>query len=182
MIAHFVERQFGLNSPFPKKEKDGAPTASFIDRIYGEFRYRLEQQYTAAGIVKIDGAEEALDWLREHDIKMATTTGFYREVRDRILRELHWENRFDANVCSDDVANGRPAPEMIQLAMKRTGISDPLKVVNVGDTPLDLQAGTAAGCGMVIGVLSGKHTRERLEREAYTELLSSVADLPSLLE
>jgi phosphoglycolate phosphatase-like HAD superfamily hydrolase len=60
-------------------------------------------------------------------------------------------------------------------------VSDLLKVVNVGDTPLDLQAGTAAGCGMVIGVLTGMHTRERLETKPHTQLLNSIADLAQLL-
>jgi phosphoglycolate phosphatase-like HAD superfamily hydrolase len=71
---------------------------------------------------------------------------------------------------------------MIQIAMKLTGVMDPLKVANVGDTPLDLQAGTAAGCGMVVGVLSGMHTRERLEKGPHTRLLESVAALPELLQ
>ena len=52
------------------------------------------------------------------------------------------------------------------------------EVVNVGDTPLDLQAGTNAGVRDVIGVLTGQHTKERLEREPHTALLPSVEDLP----
>jgi phosphoglycolate phosphatase-like HAD superfamily hydrolase len=66
---------------------------------------------------------------------------------------------------------------MIQMAMKFTGVSDPSSVANIGDTPLDLQAGTAAVCGRVIGVLSGIHTRERLKQEPHTQLLNSVAAL-----
>jgi phosphonatase-like hydrolase len=170
VITHFVERQFGRCRNLP-----------FIDRTYSEFRFRLEEKYTAGAIAKITGAEETFRWLRERRIKVATTTGFYREVRDRILHELHWEQTFDANVCSDDVVEGRPAPDMIQLAMKQTGVSDPSRVVNVGDTPLDLQAGKAAGCGGIIGVLTGVHPRERLEREPHTKLTESVAKLPEFL-
>ena len=171
VITHFVERQFGRCRNLP-----------LIDRTYSEFRFRLEDKYTAGAIAKITGTEETLLWLRDRNIKLATTTGFYREVRDRILHELHWQNTFDANVCSDDVEKGRPAPDMIQLAMKLTGISDLSRVANVGDTPLDLQAGTNAGCGLVIGVLTGIHKRERLERESHTHLIGSVADLPSVLD
>src|SRR5512147_1346730 len=117
VITHFVERQFGRCRNLP-----------LIDRTYGEFRFRLEEMYGSSGIVKIAGAEDTLTWLREQKIKVATTTGFYREVRDRILRNLHWEHRFDANICTDDVAQGRPAPDMIQLAIKQTGITDPKHV------------------------------------------------------
>jgi phosphonatase-like hydrolase len=171
VITHFVERQFGRCRNLP-----------LIDRTYSEFRFRLEEKYTAGSIVKIAGAEETLGWLKERQIRIATTTGFYREVRDRILKELHWENAFDANVCSDDVPKGRPAPDMLQLAMKLTGITDAKRVVNIGDTPLDLQAGTSAGCGMVIGVLTGMHTRERLAREPHSHLIASVSELSGLFE
>jgi phosphonatase-like hydrolase len=171
VITYFVERQFGRCRNLP-----------LIDRTYSEFRFNLEQRYGNGGIVKIAGAEEALDWLCARKIKLATTTGFYREVRDRILCELNWETRFDVNVCSDDVANGRPAPDMINMVMKQTGISDAARVLTIGDTPLDLQSGTAAKCGMVVGVLTGMHTPERLRREPHTQLISSVADIPSLFE
>jgi phosphonatase-like hydrolase len=171
VIMHFVERQFGKCRNLP-----------LIDRAYSEFRFRLEERYGNGGIVKIKGAEETLDFLRARNIKLATTTGFYREVRDRILRGLKWETRFDVNVCSDDVANGRPAPDMIQLVMQQVGVGDPGRVLSVGDTPLDLLSGTAAKCSMVVGVLTGMHTRERLCREPHTQLLASVAALPNLFE
>jgi phosphonatase-like hydrolase len=169
VIQHFVERQFGK-----------CRNLALIDQTYSQFRFRLEQRYGSGGIVKIAGAEDTLNFLRARNIKLATTTGFYREVRDRILRELQWEDRFDTNVCSDDVAHGRPAPDMIQLAMQQL-VGDPKHVVNVGDTPLDLRSGTRAGCGVVIGVLTGMHTHERLLREPHTHLIGSVADIPDLL-
>lgn len=171
VITHFVERQFGRCRNLP-----------LIERAYSEFRFRLEEKYAAGAIVKITGAEETFRWLRERRIKIATTTGFYREVRDRILKESHWESTFDANVCSDDVEKGRPAPDMIEIAMKETGISDPSLVANIGDTPLDLQAGTNAGCGLVIGVLTGIHKRERLAKEPHSHLIPSVSQLPGVFE
>ncbi len=168
VITHFVERQFGRCRNLP-----------LIDRTYSEFRFNLEQRYNSA-IVKVAGADDVIGWLRERQFKIATTTGFYREVRDRILRESNWQNIFDANVCSDDVPNGRPAPDMIQLAMKLIGITDPQQVATIGDTPLDLRSGTAAGCGMVIGVLTGMHTRDRLSKEPHTNIIGSIAELPLL--
>ena len=170
VIAHFVERQFGRCRNLP-----------LIERTYAEFRFRLERTYTPDRIIPITGAIEILEELKTHMLKLATTTGFYREVRDKIIDSLHWRDLFDAHVCSDDVAQGRPAPDMIQRAMQLTGISDSKDVANVGDTPLDLQAGNAAGCGIVIGVLTGVHTHERLQREPHTNLLDSVADLPKVL-
>ena len=52
----------------------------------------------------------------------------------------------------------------------------------IGDTPLDMQAGCAAGCCGVIGVLTGAHGIETLGMARHTHIIRSVADLPVLLE
>jgi phosphoglycolate phosphatase len=169
VIGHFVARQFGSCRIGP-----------MIEQIYSNFRFLIERRYAEGGVVPIAGAADTLAWLHERHIKIATTTGFYRELRDSILRASGWEHIFDANVCSDDVAHGRPAPDMIRRAMELTSVTDPAQVVSIGDTPLDLQsASTAKVVG--IGVLTGKNTRERLERELHSDLLPSVAELASLL-
>ena len=171
VIGHFVARQFGSCRIGP-----------MIEQIYSGFRFLIEQRYAEDGVMPISGAAETFAWLRERQIKIATTTGFYRELRDTILRAAGWVHTFDANVCSDDVSHGRPAPDMILRVMELTGITDPSQVVSIGDTPLDLQSAAAARVRFAIGVLTGKHTRERLQRGPHDQLIESVADLPRLLD
>jgi phosphonatase-like hydrolase len=89
------------------------------EHIYQQFRGLLEEGYRAK-VSPIPGAEATFVWLREHGIQIATTTGFYREVRDSILHKAGWEKTFHANICSDDVSAGRPAPYMIFRAMEAT--------------------------------------------------------------
>jgi phosphonatase-like hydrolase len=169
VIARFVHRQFGT-----------CGTRILIDQTYAHFRWLLEKRYSDGGVIPIAGADQTFGFLRKQGIKLATTTGFYREVRDAVLKAAAWDSTFDANVCSDDVPNGRPAPDMIHRAMEAAGISDAKCVLNVGDTPLDLQAGTNAGCGMVVGVLTGTHKKDRLGQEPHTQLIPSVADIPGI--
>ena len=52
--------------------------------------------------------------------------------------------------------------------MKLTAVEDPARVANVGDTTLDLESAARAGVRWNIGVLSGAHTREALERAPHT--------------
>jgi phosphoglycolate phosphatase-like HAD superfamily hydrolase len=66
-----------------------------------------------------------------------------------------------------------------QLA--RLGVHDPLRVAKVGDTKADLEEGTNAGCGLVVGVVTGSATREQLRTWPHTHVLGSVAELPGLL-
>jgi phosphoglycolate phosphatase-like HAD superfamily hydrolase len=71
---------------------------------------------------------------------------------------------------------------MLFHAMESARVDSVAEVVAVGDTPLDLKAGTNAGLSGVVGVLSGASTAERLGREPHTHILSSVANLPALLK
>lgn len=151
-----------------------------VQKTYADFRRILERIY-AQQVVPIHGAEETFRWLRQRNIFIATTTGFYREIAELILDAAGWSSTFDVNVSSSDVEHGRPAPDMILRAMQSTGITSPSQVMNVGDTPLDLQAGTNAGVAAVVGVLTGTHAEDRLRREPHTHIIASVAALPVTL-
>jgi len=173
VIRFFVERQWGAD----KSDNQGR-----VDRIYADFKADLEGKFVEAPAKPIPGAAATFDWLKTRHIKCATTTGFDRTIVNGILRSTGWHDRFVANVCSDDVRAGRPSPYMIFHAMEASEIDDVRAVLNVGDTPLDIQAGKRAGILGAIGVLSGVHTKARLQQESPSHLISSVADLPELIQ
>jgi len=148
------------------------------DRIYGEFRRNLAQAYMAGGVRCVPGAEDMIRSLRASGRKVALTTGFDRDIATLLMTSLGWtRHTVDAVVCGDDVTNGRPAPDMILLAMKLTAVEDPALVANVGDTALDLESGARAGVRWNIGVLSGAHDRAALGRAPHSYLINSIADL-----
>ena len=132
---------------------------------------------------EVPGTEQTFRALKQAGIKVALNTGFDREVTQTILDRLGWSSSplIDATVSSDEVPRGRPHPDMIQELMRRFGIDDPAKVAKVGDTPADLQEGKNAGCGLIVGVTEGTHTRAQLEPHPHTLLIDSVRDLPVIL-
>jgi len=152
-------------------------------RGYARFCDQLGQQYRAHGVRPVQGAQEVFAWCRGRGIHVALNTGFDREITNLVLSSLGWSKGVvDVKVCSDDVAQGRPAPYMIFRAMEATRVISVFRVANVGDTVADLQAGNNGGVRCNIGVLSGAHPREMLVLERHTDLLPSVADLPILWE
>ena len=169
VIRHFVKQAD------PKGDIDQR-----VETSYGRFRSELENMY-AEKLVPIGGAVETFRWCKDHNILLATTTGFYREISDLILRQAGWRDFFAANISSSDVPQGRPAPYMIFRAMEATGVQNVKEVVNVGDTPLDLQSGSNAGLAGVVGVLTGEHDRESLQGQPHTHIINSIADLPDLI-
>ena len=159
----------------------GPDRAQRADRVYQEFRTRLAERLADEPFLEIAGVAETFGWLARRSVRLALNTGFERAIALPVLAMLGWDiGVFAAIVCADEVPRGRPAPDMIHEAMIRTGINArPDRVANVGDTVLDLRAAHAARVRWNLGVLSGAHTREQLEAEPHTQLLASVADLPT---
>ncbi|MFD4641479.1 phosphonatase-like hydrolase [Lentzea sp. NPDC058436] len=155
---------------------------SEVDDEFHDFHERLAKYYAETPPTPIPGVPEALELLRDNGIKVALTTGFDRPIVDGLLDVLGWrEGVLDAVVCVDDVKAGRPAPYMIHRAMELTGARNVRRVLTAGDTTRDLQAGTNAGAGFVVGVLSGSQTAEQLGATEHTHLLKSVAEIPRLI-
>jgi phosphonatase-like hydrolase len=151
------------------------------ESVYATFRERLARRYQSDGVRPVAGADTTFMSLRERGVRMALNTGFDRETTAMLLDALGWgDGLFDAVVCGDDVAQGRPAPYLIFRAMESAGACDVHKVAIVGDTTLDLLAGHNAGVKWNVGVLSGAHDRAQLEDAPHTHLLSSVAELRSV--
>lgn len=159
---------------------EGPDRAAKAERALATFREQLAALYRGT-VREIPGAAEVFRWLRERGVRVALNTGFDRETAQMLLGALGWnDGAVDAVVCGDDVARGRPAPDMIFRCMKLTGVARAESVANVGDTMLDLQAGHKAKVAWNIGVLTGAHERALMAAQPHTHLLGSVAELPGL--
>ncbi len=173
VFGMLAERRSPVGSPAAERLADAA-LGSFVDLMRASYERRL---------APLPGAEETFGFLRERGIKIATDTGFDSAITTLIMERLGWPGRLiDLAVCSSDVARGRPAPYMIYRAMERLDVHDARRVMKIGDSPSDLEEGSNAGCGEVIGVLSGAHTVVTLGPCRHTRLLASVADLPALFQ
>ena len=159
----------------------GAARAEQAKRVYASFRDHLARRY-ADTAREVPGAGDVFAYLRGRGIRVALNTGFDRDTTQMLLAALGWAaHTVDAIVCGDEVPQGRPAPYLIFRCMEATGAVSVGRVVNVGDTVLDLRAGHNASVRFNVGVLSGAHGRDLLAAEPHTHLLASVADLPTLL-
>lgn len=161
-----------------------AITEERVRSLHQGFVARMLDYYaTDPAVREVVGASETFRRLRDAGIRVALDSGFSRAIVDVIVARLGWEREglLDATVASDEVPRGRPHPDMIRLAMERCGVTDPARVAKVGDTPADLQEGQAAGCGMIVGVTAGSHTRDQLLPHPHTHLILTVAELPPLL-
>ena len=180
------------------KEKLGEDHLDFDAKVresYDVFREVLENYYRSNELRPTEGAVQTINWLRANGVKVVLNTGFYRVVTDIILQKLGWDKGLNADrvaegdsfidmsIASDDVEKGRPFPFMIQRAMQQFGITDPKRVVKVGDTPVDLEEGRQAGCLFSLAVTNGSHTEAELSPLDSDGLLPTLGHLkPFLIE
>jgi phosphonatase-like hydrolase len=156
-----------------------------VDAIHEDFVARMMTYYeTHSAVREVDGASALFARLRAAGVKVGLNTGFSRPIVEVLLNRLAWREgqTFDASVTSDEVPRGRPHPDMILYLMRKLDIADARTVAKVGDTPVDLEEGKAAGCGWNIGITSGTHTRAQLVRSPHTHLIDGLAELVAVLE
>jgi phosphonatase-like hydrolase len=153
------------------------------DQAHEDFRTRIKEHYRrGTGLRPPVGITYVFHVLRSAGIRVGLDTGFSRDILDVLLARMCWREgtEIDYTVASDEVAQGRPHPDLIHHLMSRAGIANAAQVAKIGDTPSDMEEGLAAGCGLVVGVAYGTHSRSELERpgvvviEAARELLPLV--------
>lgn len=182
-----VKAVMGLPKPEAVRilvEAGGTAAASVdVAAVHRDFVSRMLRYYREDPAVReVPGATAVFRELRSAGVLVALNTGFSRGIADAILQRLGWgQNLVNATVTSDEVPRGRPHPDMIHHVMKQLGVADASRVAKVGDTTVDLDEGTSAGCGLVLGVLTGSATRAQLLARPHTHILESIVEIPALL-
>jgi phosphonatase-like hydrolase len=150
------------------------------DLLHDDFEQRMIDFYTYhPNIAVYPGVLALIRQLRSMGVAVAVNTGFPRSILGALLDRLNWRvgHTLDASMASDESPRGRPHPDMVQGIMKRLGIDDPQLVAKVGDTPSDIGEGKSAGCGWVIGITHGSHTRQQLAACEPTHIVNNMVEL-----
>jgi phosphoglycolate phosphatase-like HAD superfamily hydrolase len=101
-----------------------------------------------------------------------------------LISKLGWKvgDQIDGLVTASDVNNNRPKPDMILLAMEKFHITNPLEVLKVGDSTIDIEEGRNAGCKFNIGITTGAHTKEQLQIVHPDFILDNLLELIPILD
>ena len=166
----------------PEKKDDDV----LIDRIHTRFIDKMIEFYRNDDtLAPFPNAEAVFSTLKAQGIKIALNTGFTRSITDTILHRLRWDERsplIDRVICSDEVAHGRPHPDMIKTLMDELSIVSPDGVLKVGDTEVDVEEGRNAACGTVVSVTTGAYTREQLAYYGPDFIIDDLQELLPIIE
>lgn len=142
--------------------------------------YRHFDEKVDAGIPLYPGVREALRALADRPIGTITTRR--TAVARRMLRGADLEEFFRAIVGGDAVSRPKPEPDLVLYAAEAIGTSGTHSLV-VGDAPVDILAGRAAGAWTVAatygygGVEALREVEPHQEIAAFPELLEVVAGI-----
>lgn len=92
----------------------------------------------------IPGAGEIIAFGRKAGLRLALATSNRRHQAAISLAETGLTDRFDTEVTGDDVARGKPFPDIFLLAAERLGVR-PGQCVVLEDAPAGVMAARAAG-------------------------------------
>ena len=119
------------------------------------------------------GAEDLLDFLRDHRIPRTIATASIIVNVDFFVRQLRLERWFDPGkiVYDDGILASKPAPDFYLRAAENLGL-DPSRCVVVEDSLSGLRAARAAGIGRVIGLTANQPAEALLHAGAHATVES----------
>jgi beta-phosphoglucomutase family hydrolase len=154
-MPHFGQRhdtiiEFGLGDKLTPEE-----VKAITEKKQALYRQRVSQN-----IVPLPGAIELIRSLNEHNIKTAVASSAVPKNIDVILQGLGITNSFQAIAFGTEVAEGKPSPQIFELAAKKLGVK-PANCVVIEDAIAGVAAAKSAGMKCI--AVTNSHPRTDLK-------------------
>jgi len=119
------------------------------DQLLAAAARQLHRQIDAGLLQTKPGVIELLDYLDRHHVPRALATSSARDKTLRHLSAAGLAERFSTIVTRDDVARGKPFPDLYQHAADRLGLS-PQQCLALEDSYNGVRAAAASGMPVVM--------------------------------
>lgn len=127
--ARYLADELGVRLPAPRVAE------IVIARMQAEYRRSLPV---------IDGAAQVVEALARDGLPLALASSSPRPLIEVAVAALGVSGAFGATVSSDEVARGKPAPDVYLAAAERIGVP-PADCAAVEDSPNGIRSAAAAG-------------------------------------
>jgi HAD superfamily phosphatase len=152
------KNQGGWNNDWALSQKIAADLGISVE--YGEVVSAFNERFLGKNG---DGLIQRERWFPQEGLlerllarfELAIFTGRLRYEADISLKRFAGDCRFDPIICSDDVVNGKPAPDGLHSILR---MKPGRKLIYVGDTVDDARSASAAGVPF-IGIAADSHSR-----------------------
>src|SRR5580704_18049943 len=179
------KNQGGWNNDWALSQKIAADLGANVE--YGEIVSAFNEGFLGKNG---DGLIRRERWFPEEGLlgrligryELAIFTGRLRYEGDISLMRFASDFRFDPIICSDDVVNGKPAPDGLHSILR---MKPGRKLIYVGDTVDDARSASAAGVPF-IGIAAESHSRrgdlvKLFEAEKAIAIIENINEIESAL-
>ena len=137
----------GMSSPeWARYLRDELGVPRELEEISDDVVRRIEELYRAE-LPLLPGAGDAVRALhRRWPLGLASSSN--REIIDLVLELAGLDSEFAVTVSSEEVARGKPAPDVYLKVTRRLGV-DPERCVAIEDSSNGLRAAAAAGMAVI---------------------------------
>ena len=137
----------GMSSPeWSRYLRDELGVPMSVEEINAAVVATLERQYGEA-LPLIPGAVDAVRRIADF-WRLGLASSSNREIIDLVLEHAGLTDAFAVTVSSEEVARGKPAPDVYLEAARRLG-ADPARCVAIEDSSNGLRSAAAAGTAVV---------------------------------
>lgn len=131
-------------------------------------------------VVPRPGARELLQHLYDRGIPAAIASSSPMPIIDATVAAQGWGFYFQTHVSGDDVAHGKPAPDIYLEAARRLGV-EPIHCLTLEDSPTGARSAVAAGM-ICYAVPDLSHTTVSAFADVTEHVYDSLHDVLRLLE
>lgn len=140
-------------------------------------RHELEAAHTTS---LMPGIPETLKTLKKMNLKTAIFTINGEKSTSYILSCFRLERFFDATITRESVSAVKPDPAHLEAALKALNV-EPEEAIVVGDSKSDMICAKELNV-VAVGVATGMSSPKELMRAGATYLISSLTDVPNLIQ
>ena len=145
------------------------------DELLKEYRKTFYEILMEKDIPVMDGVNELLIKLEGHYQLAVATGGHTKEKCSQILKNLRIDGYFDVVVSSDDVKEGKPAPDVYIYTAEKLGVES-AKCLVLEDSINGVLSARAAQAE-VFGVNPDEKTREQLDKAGADRVFKSLSEV-----
>jgi HAD superfamily hydrolase (TIGR01509 family) len=149
-----IHEAIGMDSSKLLERLLGAQAATLGDRVKTEHSRRYAE--LAPLVQPFDGALPLLRAVAGRGIKVVLATSAPPAELTKLRELLDVEDAVDSVTNAEDVTTAKPAPDIVQVALERAGVS-PTEAIFVGDTVWDVRAANEAGVACIAVTSGGVH-------------------------
>jgi HAD superfamily hydrolase (TIGR01509 family) len=172
-----VNRQLvGLTEQDAMQKISDTFTIPIAPEKLSERRLEIVGDLHATEAYLFDGVYDLLEALEYAGFKTAVATSSERSLAEYLIAKHNIRSFFDAILAAQDVANGKPHPEIFLAAAERI-CADPESCIVIEDSPHGLEAAKSAGMKAIAVKHNGIFSDEELLAKNPMRLVNHIGEI-----